>query len=138
MFNRLKTLLSLAEDGVANKYLKEVNVKGTDSVITVTAYQEMDKSEVLDNMFFEGDMLTPKGQEFLDLYKAFPSNITKVLETIVFMEEEAKIARTALDGTKGEDGVQIEYDFESSKNDLKNRFNYTPWLLIAKELLKNF
>jgi len=118
--------------------LKEVNVKGTDSVITVTAYQEMDKSEVLDNMFFEGDMLTPKGQEFLDLYKAFPSNITKVLETIVFMEEEAKIARTALDGTKGEDGVQIEYDFESSKNDLKNRFNYSPMVVNSEGTSQEF
>ena len=134
----IKDTLIIGEDGVANKYLKEVNVKGTDSVITVTAYQEMDKSEVLDNMFFEGDMLTPKGQEFLDLYKAFPSNITKVLETIVFMEEEAKIARTALDGTKGEDGVQIEYDFESSKNDLKNRFNYTPMVVNSEGTSQEF
>ena len=135
---QIKDTLIIGEDGVANKYLKEVNVKGTDSVITVTAYQEMDKSEVLDNMFFEGDMLTPKGQEFLDLYKAFPSNITKVLETIVFMEEEAKIARTALDGTKGEDGVQIEYDFESSKNDLKNRFNYTPMVVNSEGTSQEF
>jgi len=134
----IKDTLIIGEDGVANKYLKEVNVKGTDSVITVTAYQEMDKSEVLDNMFFEGDMLTPKGQEFLDLYKAFPSNITKVLETIVFMEEEAKIARTALDGTKGEDGVQIEYDFESSKNDLKNRFNYSPMVVNSEGTSQEF
>ena len=134
----IKDTLIIGEDGVANKYLKEVNVKGTDSIITVTAYQEMDKSEVLDNMFFEGDMLTPKGQEFLDLYKAFPSNITKVLETIVFMEEEAKIARTALDGTKGEDGVQIEYDFESSKNDLKNRFNYTPMVVNSEGTSQEF
>ena len=120
---QIKDTLIVGEDGVINKYLKEVNVKGTDSVITVTAYQEMDKSLVLDEMFFDGDMLTVKGQEFLDLYKTFPDNISKILETIVFMEEEAKIARTALDGSKGEDGVQIEYDFLSSKNDLNKSLN---------------
>ena len=54
------------------------------------------------------------------------------------MEEEAKIARTALDGTKGEDGVQIEYDFESSKNDLKNRFNYTPMVVNSEGTSQEF
>ena len=135
---QIKDTLIVGEDGVVNKYLKEVNVKGTDSVITVTAYQEMDKSLVLDEMFFDGDMLTVKGQEFLDLYKTFPDNITKILETIVFMEEEAKIARTALDGSKGEDGVQIEYDFLSSKNDLKNRFNYTPMVVNSEGTTQEF
>ncbi|MFL2638753.1 MAG: GldM family protein [Flavobacteriaceae bacterium] len=134
----IKDSLIIGEDGVANKYLKEVNVKGTDSVITITAYQEMDKSQVLDEYFFEGDMLTVKGQEFLDKYQSFPSSVTKILETIVFMEEEAKIARTALDGSKGEDGVQIEYDFASSKNDLKNRFNYTPQVVNSEGTLQEF
>ena len=81
----IKDSLIIGEDGVANKYLKEVNVKGTDSVITITAYQEMDKSQVLDEYFFEGDLLTPKGQEFLDKYQSFPTAVTKILETIVFI-----------------------------------------------------
>ena len=138
LVQNIKDSLIVGEDGVANKYLKEVNVKGTDSVITITAYQEMDKSQVLDEYFFEGDLLTPKGQEFLDMYQSFPTAVTKILETIVFMEEEAKIARTALDGTKGEDGVQIEYDFASSKNDLKNRFNYTPQVVNSEGTLQEF
>ena len=138
LVQNIKDSLIVGEDGVANKYLKEVNVKGTDSVITITAYQEMDKSQVLDEYFFEGDLLTPKGQEFLDMYQSFPTAVTKILETIVFMEEEAKIARTALDGSKGEDGVQIEYDFASSKNDLKNRFNYTPQVVNSEGTLQEF
>ncbi len=138
LVQNIKDSLIVGEDGVANKYLKEVNVKGTDSVITITAYQEMDKSQVLDEYFFEGDLLTPKGQEFLDMYQSFPTSVTKILETIVFMEEEAKIARTALDGSKGEDGVQIEYDFASSKNDLKNRFNYTPQVINSEGTLQEF
>ena len=138
LVQKIKDSLIIGEDGVANKYLKEVNVKGTDSVITITAYQEMDKSQVLDEYFFEGDMLTAKGQEFLDKYQSFPTAVTKILETIVFMEEEAKIARTALDGSKGEDGVQIEYDFASSKNDLKNRFNYTPQVINSEGTFQEF
>jgi hypothetical protein len=47
------------------------------------------------------------------------------MDEIVFLEEESKIARTALDGSKGEDGVFIEYDFSSTKSNLKTRFAYT-------------
>ena len=138
LVQNIKDSLIIGDDGVANKYLKEVKVKGTDSIITITAYQEMDKSQVLDEYFFEGDLLTPKGQEFLDMYQSFPTAVSTILETIVFMEEEAKIARTAMDGSKGEDGVQIEYDFASSKNDLKNRFNYTPQVVNSEGTLQEF
>ena len=138
LVQNIKDSLIIGDDGVANKYLKEVQVKGTDSIITITAYQEMDKSQVLDEYFFEGDLLTAKGQEFLDMYQSFPTAVSTILETIVFMEEEAKIARTAMDGSKGEDGVQIEYDFASSKNDLKNRFNYTPQVINSEGTLQEF
>ena len=138
LVQNIKDSLIIGDDGVANKYLKEVQVKGTDSIITITAYQEMDKSQVLDEYFFEGDLLTTKGQEFLDMYQSFPTAVSTILETIVFMEEEAKIARTAMDGSKGEDGVQIEYDFASSKNDLKNRFNYTPQVINSEGTFQEF
>ena len=47
-------------------------------------------------MFFEGDLLTAKGKEFLAKYKDFPATINKILDEIVFLEEESKIARTAI------------------------------------------
>jgi len=49
----IKDSLIVGDEGVVNKYLKDVNVKGTDSIITVTSYQEMDKSLVLDDILFE-------------------------------------------------------------------------------------
>ena len=136
----IKDSLIVGDEGEVNKYLKEINVKGTDSVITVTSYQEMDKSLVLDDILFEssdGD-LKPIGETFLSKFKNFPSNINKILDVIVFMEEEAKIAKTALDGSKDEDGVQIEYDFDSSKNDLKNRFSYSEKIVNSEGTSQDF
>ena len=104
---QIKDTLVVGEDGEKNKYLKTVTNKETGEEFEVTAYQEMDKSLVLDDMFFEGDLLTAKGKEFLAKYKDFPATINKILDEIVFLEEESKIARTALDGTKGEDGVRL-------------------------------
>jgi gliding motility-associated protein GldM len=120
----IKDSLIVGEEG-ENKYLKMVTNKETGEEFEVTAYQEMDKSEVLDNMFFEGEFLTSKGKLFLEKFKDFPGKITKIMDEIVFLEEESKIARTALDGSKGEDGVFIEYDFSSTKSNLKTRFAYT-------------
>ncbi|MBT4708979.1 MAG: hypothetical protein HOB81_01825, partial [Flavobacteriaceae bacterium] len=136
----IKDSLIVGDEGEVNKYLKEINVKGTDSVITVTSYQEMDKSLVLDDILFEssdGD-LKPIGETFLSKFKNFPSNINKILDVIVFMEEEAKIAKTALDGSKDEDGVQIEYDFDSSKNDLRNRFSYSDKIINSEGTSQDF
>ena len=122
---QIKDTLVVGEDGEKNKYLKTVTNKETGEEFEVTAYQEMDKSLVLDDMFFEGDLLTAKGKEFLAKYKDFPATINKILDEIGFLEEESKIARTALDGTKGEDGVFIEYNFDSTKSNLKTRFAYS-------------
>ena len=122
---QIKDTLVVGEDGEKNKYLKTVTNKETGEEFEVTAYQEMDKSLVLDDMFFEGDLLTAKGKEFLAKYKDFPATINKILDEIVFLEEESKIARTALDGTKGEDGVFIEYNFDSTKSNLETRFAYS-------------
>jgi gliding motility-associated protein GldM len=120
----IKDSLIVGEDG-ENKYLKMVTNQETGEDFEVTAYQEMDKSTVLDDMFFEGEFLTAKGTKFLEKFKDYPSVITKIMDEIVFLEEESKIAITALDGSKGEDGVFIEYDFSSTKSNLKSRFNYT-------------
>ena len=58
------SLMSTDEDN----YLKEVSVKNRDSVITITDYQIMDKSQPLDKYFFIGDGYTTNGNLFLDKY----------------------------------------------------------------------
>ena len=137
---KIKDSLIVGEEGQPNKYLKEVIVKGTDSVFTVTAYQEMDKSLVLDDILFEDSegALKPIGQEFLNKYKDFPNKMNQVLDNLVFMEEEAKIAKTQLDGTKDEDGVIINYDFDSTKSDLQNRFSYSEQVVNSEGTSQDF
>ena len=136
----IKDSLIVGEEGETNKYLKEVTVKGTDSVFTVTAYQEMDKSLVLDDILFEDSegALNPIGQEFLNNYKNFPNKMNQVLDNLVFMEEEAKIAKTQLDGSKDEDGVIINYDFDSTKSDLQNRFSYSEQVINSEGTSQDF
>ena len=134
----IKDSLIIGEDGEKNKYLKTVTNKETGEEFEVTAYQEMDKSLVLDDMFFEGDLLTVKGKNFLSKYQGFPSTINKILDEIVFLEEESKIARTALDGTKGEDGVFIEYNFDSTKSNLKTRFAYSDVVVNSEGTTQNY
>ena len=139
-FNFIKVIkdsLIIGEEG-ENKYLKTVTNKETGEEFTVTAYQEMDKSTVLDDMFFEGELLTSKGELFLSKFKSFPETIDKILDDIVFKEKERKIARTALDGSKGEDGVEIEYNFDSTKKNLKSRFSYNEKVVNAEGISQEF
>ena len=133
----IKDSLIIGEEG-ENKYLKTVTNKETGEEFTVTAYQEMDKSTVLDDMFFEGELLTSKGELFLSKFKSFPETIDKILDDIVFKEKERKIARTALDGSKGEDGVEIEYNFDSTKKNLKGRFSYNEKVVNAEGISQEF
>ena len=133
----IKDSLLIGENG-ENKYLKQIQNKETGEEITRMAYQEMDKSQVLDDYFFEGEFLTSNGEQYVSNYKSFPTKLSQILDDIVFLEEESKIARTALDGSKGEDGVEIQYDFESAKFDLKNRFSYSDQIVNSEGTTQGF
>ena len=134
----IKDSLLVGENGVKNKYLKQIENKETGEEITRMAYQEMDKSMVLDDYFFEGEFLTANGEQYVTNYKSFPTKLSQILDDIVYLEEESKIARTALDGSKGEDGVEIQYDFESAKFDLKNRFSYSDQIVNSEGTTQGF
>jgi len=134
----IKDSLLVGENGEKNKYLKQIENKETGEEITRMAYQEMDKSMVLDDYFFEGEFLTASGEQYVSNYKSFPTKLSQILDDIVYLEEESKIARTALDGSKGEDGVEIQYDFESAKFDLKNRFSYSDQIVNSEGTTQGF
>ena len=134
----IKDTLIVGEDGENNKYLKQIKDKETGEDITRVAYQEMDKSEVLDDYFFEGEFLTSKGSEYVTKFRDFPTKLSQILDEIEFLEEESKIARTALDGSKGEDGVEIQYDFASAKQDLQNRFKYSDQIVNSEGTTQEF
>ena len=125
----IKDSLIVGEGGVKNKYQNQVIDKETGEKFFVTSYQEMDKSEILDDMFFDGDIMSTKGEEYVNKFKNFPSSIKDIAEELVFREKENKVAKTQLDGTKQKESVEVIYNFESVNSVANERFNYTEKVL---------
>jgi len=97
-----------------NKYLKEVSVKSNrDSIITMTDYQIMDKSKTLDEYFFIGDLYTENGDLFLEKFINYPLLLNNTLDQIIQKENDS------------EKETKINFDFNSIKDDLSNRFKYS-------------
>jgi len=97
-----------------NRFLKEVSVKSNkDSIITMMDYQIMDKSQTLDEYFFQGDTYTKNGELFLSKFINYPFLVKEILSEITLKEEES------------EKETKINYDFGSISNEIDNRFNYS-------------
>jgi len=134
----IKDSLIVGEDGEKNKYIKQVIDKETGEESFVTAYQEMDKSQVLDDMFFDGDFLTKKGEEYVDRFKSFPSSIKTIVDELIFREEESKVAKTQLDGSKESESVEVVYNFDSVNAVASERFNYSEKVLKEDGSMQDF
>ena len=107
----------------------------------------MDKSLVLDEMFFDGDMLTVKGQEFLDIeIKDLPDN--KILcnyrqsncyDGARFHLLKAGVRFMAIfeDGNRrrhgSEDGVLYEYAKRQHQTQ-GNEIDTTPWVELSNSM----
>ena len=113
--NKNKKLFNL-RTFVADK-LKEVNVKGEDTVISFVDYQKMDKSQTLDDYFFDRDLINENGQLFISNYKNYSSTFNNILDSITFLENSS------------EKENKILFNFESVKKDLKNRFKYQDFVI---------
>ena len=122
--DEIKNQLLLGDDGNPNKYLEDVENQETGEMFPVWKYQEMDKSEKLDLLFFSSDGITEKGQEFISKYSGFSGKINNILDQIIFLEEESKMAVTQEDGYKPEDAEVTPYDFAGVIGNLNNRFKY--------------
>jgi len=122
--DEIKNQLLVGEDGNPNKYLEEVENQETGEMFPVWKYQEMDKSEKLDLLFFSSDGITEKGEEFISKYSGFSGKINNILDQIIFLEEESKMAVTQEDGYKPEDAEVTPYDFAGVIGNLNNRFKY--------------
>jgi len=97
-----------------NRFLKEVSVKSNkDSIITMMDYQIMDKSQTLDEYFFQGDTYTKNGELFLSKFINYPFLVKEILSEITLKEEES------------EKETKINYDFGSISNEIDNRFKYS-------------
>ena len=122
--DEIKNQLLLGDDGNPNKYLEDVENQETGEMFPVWKYQEMDKSEKLDLLFFSSDGTTEKGQEFISKFSGFSGKINNILDQIIFLEEESKMAVTQEDGYKPEDAEVTPYDFAGVIGNLNNRFKY--------------
>ena len=122
----IKAELLVGEEGdydPTNKYLSESETDDGEK-FEFWAYQEMDKSEKLDKIFFSSEGNTERGREFVSAFSSFPDKIKKMLEDIIFLEAESKMAVTQEDGYKPEDAEVTPYDFDAVIKNLDNRFNY--------------
>ena len=83
--DEIKNQLLVGDDGNPNKYLEDVENQETGEMFPVWKYQEMDKSEKLDLLFFSSDGITEKGQEFISKYSGFSGKINNILDQIIFL-----------------------------------------------------
>lgn len=101
-----------------NGYRMAREDKTTGVVDTIVDYQIMDKSQYLDELFFAGDQYTDKGQEFIDRFSSFPSQIQTVLDAFVAADLEKDPPTEELP-----EGEYADFDF-SFLSDLNQRFAY--------------
>jgi len=101
-----------------NGYLMAREDKTTGIVDTIVDYQIMDKSQYLDELFFAGDQYSEKGQEFIDRFSSFPSQIQTVLDAFVAADLEKDPPTEELP-----EGEYADFDF-SFLSDLNQRFAY--------------
>ena len=86
------------------------NIDGEKSEVTMVDYQIMDKSSDLDELFFEGDGNTKKGQEFVEYFSKFAKKVTAVLDSIISRDERT---------------VKSNYGFSAAFSNLDSRFNFS-------------
>lgn len=102
-----------------NRYRISREDKSTGVFDTIVDYQTMDKSQFLDELFFVGGKYTDSGQEFVNRFSSFPSQIQTVLDAFV-------AADLAKDPPTEElpEGEYADFDF-SFLTDLNQRFAHS-------------
>src|SRR5690606_1108527 len=62
-----------------NAYIENIKAGLLKSVKDPTKYEEMDRTDFLDQKWFNGDKITKEGQEFLDQIKTYREGVIEVL-----------------------------------------------------------
>lgn len=97
--------------------------KRTGATDTIVDYQTMDKSQYLDEYFFDGDKNTDAGDEFVRRFRAFPSDLRAALDSLVAADLEKDPPTEALP-----EGEYADFDF-SSFDEVTSRFAYSDELV---------
>ena len=106
---KLKDSLTKTDENEYQIDVEYIDDQGNEKISKRTDYQVMDKSNYLDEIFFTSDGYTAKGQEFIDYFKEFNTNVASVLDSIVNRD-----SRT----------VQSNYDFKKALTSLSQKFDY--------------
>ncbi|HSM62364.1 MAG TPA: gliding motility protein GldM, partial [Gillisia sp.] len=110
----------LSED--FNSYLENLKTELLADVDDKQQYEEMDKSNKLDEMFFQSGRISPKGQEFLDKMNGYKNGVVSIIGNEKGFE---KIIQN----------VQAEFSTESVKVDGANvewlKYRYEGFPLVA-------
>ena len=91
-------------------YLDSLKMKMTASIEDKTDYESMDKTDFLDEYFFEGDGFTEEGKEFLNQINSYKSNLIKIV------------------GEKSQFAAIINKRFNTDDVPVRDTNKKTPWL----------
>ena len=91
-------------------YLDSLKMKMTASIEDKTDYESMDKTDFLDEYFFEGDGFTEEGKEFLNQINSYKSNLIKIV------------------GEKSQFAAIIKKRFNTDDVPVRDTNKKTPWL----------
>lgn len=106
-------LKTLADD--FNSYIQGVKGKLTEKVDDTQDYEAMDKTSLLDELFFVGDKLSPTGQEFVDKVDAFRSGVNGILKEDypdIAKDVDAKFNTDVVENKNGKKIPWLKYHFE--------------------------
>ena len=122
-FAYIETLKKQLIASGVNGYRRARINKSTGDIDTIVDYQTMDKSQYLDELFFVGGQYTESGQEFVNRFSSFPTQIQTVLDEFVAADLEKDPPTEALP-----EGEYADFDF-SFLSDLNQRFAYAEEVL---------
>jgi len=98
---------SLSND--LNVYLDTLKAKITEDIDDLKDYESMDKPDVLDEYFFNGDKLSKKGKEFKDKINSYRNSVISVLGSADSKLISVINKRFNTDDYKNKDGKKIDW-----------------------------
>ena len=120
----------LAEDKEQTKFLRDVENKAQPGkktlpdVVTMRDYQIMDKGNVLDDIFFDGDENTQMGNEYINRFKNYKDEVLSIIDSIKIKDSE--LEEPVFNNPEDPGAMAGLNDVVS---DLEQRFNYSDYRL---------
>ena len=120
----------LAEDKEQTQFLRDVENKAQPGkktlpdVVTMRNYQIMDKGNVLDDKFFDGDANTQIGNEYINRFKNYKDEVLSIIDSIKIKDSELE---EPVFNNPEDPGAMAGLDDVVS--DLEQRFDYSDYRL---------